>query len=101
MLKRVFEKLDTDSSGLIDWDEFKAAIRQFGNDVPESEVRTLFRGFDRNGNGYIDFQEFCATMLGELTNFRRELVERAFWTIDKMDLGQVQINEMFNQYEAS
>ena len=75
--------------------EFRAAIQQLDNSISLDDINLLFRGFDKNGNGFIDFEEFCAVMQGDLSNARRALVERAFWTIDKMGLGQVQVEEMF------
>ena len=55
---------------------------------------------DRNGNGFIDFNEFVECIKGEVTNRRLQAVRKAWESLDKQRLGQVSITDMFRIYNA-
>jgi Ca2+-binding EF-hand superfamily protein len=61
---RLFGNLDRDSSKALEWPEFNAAIRKFGqlpkNKLPDSQLQTIFRLVDTDGSGEVDADEFAA-----------------------------------------
>jgi len=62
--KRHFDKFDTNLSGFIEMDEFQHLLHKLlkvpeGQSLPHSRVMSLWRTADSNGNGEIDFEEFC------------------------------------------
>jgi Ca2+-binding EF-hand superfamily protein len=48
---------------------------------------------DIDGNGEIDFNEFLRVVVGEMNNFRQNLVERAFKTLDVNLDGEIALEE--------
>lgn len=64
-LKAAFDLLDLDSSGLITTDEFKTMLQS-----PENEgLQKLLREVDRDGDGSINYREFCRlvkTVVGQV-----------------------------------
>ena len=47
----------------------------------------MFRAFDTNGDGYIDYAEFVNTIKGPLSPFRQEIVLRVFKMLDVAGCG--------------
>ena len=54
---RVFEVLDRDRSGFIDWHEFLVGISTLVSGSPREVVRMAFSVFDNNGNGQLSLNE--------------------------------------------
>jgi len=54
----VFNRIDTDKSGAIDPDEFRALIRDMHLKLDDTEVMALFNSIDLDGNGTLEFNEF-------------------------------------------
>jgi hypothetical protein len=64
-LRGLFNRYDTTGDGRIDATEFRVALRAFsGVDVPLSDCEATIRAFDADGNGSIDFSEFCHAVNG-------------------------------------
>ena len=62
-LKELFTRCDTSGDGRIDATEFKVAYRLFSSDdLPLNDCAEIIRGFDANGSGTIEFEEFCEAL---------------------------------------
>ena len=60
-------QFDTDRSGALDADELKIALRQvLGDDLSIDDCDDIIKHADRDGNGGLDFQEFCFVCRGEI-----------------------------------
>ncbi|KAL3890968.1 hypothetical protein ACJMK2_003234 [Sinanodonta woodiana] len=57
-----FKYFDKDGNGYIDRDELKAVLTQFGDKMTEEEVDNVLHEADTNGDGRIDYPEFCEQM---------------------------------------
>merc|ERR1711991_692288 len=66
--KRQFSQVDVDSSGDISDVEIKMLFDAMGIDVSERKFKKLVRSIDLNGNGIIEFDEFCFMMYCILGN---------------------------------
>lgn len=65
-LRRQFKIMDDNNSGTLDQYEFKKGIHDFQIDVDEKDIDSLFKAFDLNGNGDIDFDEFIRVVVGPM-----------------------------------
>jgi len=54
----IFNKIDTDKSGAIDPDEFRALVRDMHLKLNDDEVMVLFKSIDLDNNGTLEFNEF-------------------------------------------
>ncbi|XP_005109619.1 calmodulin [Aplysia californica] len=61
-MKDAFEMFDTDNDGYIDAGEFKTFMQTLGDKMTDDEVMEMMKEADQNGDGKIDYQEFCAHM---------------------------------------
>ena len=55
----MFRKFDTDSSGTLSDHELKGMLGQLGVVAPDSHVQAMMTALDTNGNGVLEFEEFC------------------------------------------
>ena len=79
-----FRQLDDNSSGTLSLFEFKNGLMNHNlRYFKEDEMETLFGLFDKNGEGYIDYDEFILQVRPPMNTYRLELVKKAFKKIDK------------------
>ena len=59
-LKDIFSEIDTDGNGWISQVEFRNAIRRLNLGLTSKQIDQLIARLDVNGDGKIDYDEFCA-----------------------------------------
>lgn len=69
-LRRQFKIMDDNGSGALDRNEFKKAIRDYQVDMEEQDLDNMFKAFDLDGSGEINFDEFVRVVVGPMNNFR-------------------------------
>eukprot|EP00929_Paragymnodinium_shiwhaense_P055734 TRINITY_DN27909_c1_g2_i1.p1 TRINITY_DN27909_c1_g2~~TRINITY_DN27909_c1_g2_i1.p1 ORF type:complete len:380 (-),score=141.88 TRINITY_DN27909_c1_g2_i1:435-1574(-) len=72
-LKQKFDKYDTDKSGMIEYDEFKAMLCVFLNakskgDLSDDRVKKFWKEIDKDGSATVDFNEFSEWYLKYFNN---------------------------------
>jgi Ca2+-binding EF-hand superfamily protein len=96
-----FQKVDLDRNGRLSWEEVKRVVLSFQPDLSLTEQQLLFRKFDRDGNGEIDVNEFCALLNGcrpeVLLSIESKI--RALGEKLKTNYGQYSWADMFNMFD--
>ena len=93
--------MDDDGSKSLSEPEFIKAVKDFRVGIAEDSVPTLFNAFDTNRDGTINYDEFLYAVRGELNDFRKGLVEKAFRKVDKDGSGFLDINDIKGVYNGS
>src|SRR3569833_2932186 len=93
--------MDDDGSKSISLYEFTKACKDFKVGISEENVPELFSAFDTNRDGTLNYDEFLMAIRGELNDFRRGLIEKAFRKIDKDNSGYLDIEDIKDIYNAS
>ncbi|KAG4064615.1 hypothetical protein PC123_g598 [Phytophthora cactorum] len=70
-----FELFDEDGTGQIDELEFADVLEYFGMDVSDEKQEKIFKQYDTDKSGYIDYQEFRSMWI-KLVDVREELTKR-------------------------
>jgi voltage-gated potassium channel len=60
--KYVFDELDEDGSGELDWGEFKNALETLNIQLPVHKVRGLFETLDEDRQGTVGYDELCKAL---------------------------------------
>jgi Ca2+-binding EF-hand superfamily protein len=100
-LSKLFHIMDDDGSKTISLYEFTKACKDFKVGVSEENIPILFEAFDTNHDGTLNYDEFLMAIRGELNDFRRGLIEKAFRKIDKDGSGVLDIEDIKDVYNAS
>ncbi len=70
--------MDDDRSKSLSRSEFEKAVRDFKMKIPAEDIGQVFQAFDINRDGTINYDEFLRIIRGDLNEFRKKIVERAF-----------------------
>ena len=66
-LKKAFQVMDSNNDGVVTRDELMALLKGLGEEVTDEVVDEMIKIADDNGDGKIQFEEFCrAATSGEL-----------------------------------
>lgn len=99
-LQRVFKNIDDDGSKTLSKQEFEKACKEFKTDIAVDDVGVLFAAFDNNRDGSIQYDEFLRVIRGDLNDYRRSLVERAFKVLDKDGSGIIEVSDLVGVYNG-
>ena len=90
--KIIFEKVDTDQSGFISYEEFICASVDINNIVSEEKLRKAFKLFDKNGDGMISAVEI-KEILGRGNIIDPELLNSIIKEVDLNGDGEISFQE--------
>lgn len=61
-LREAFQFFDKDKNGVIDAKELRIVMNNLGENLTDDEIEEMIKEADINGDGQIDFEEFCRIM---------------------------------------
>ena len=86
--------MDDNNSGTLDIQEFWKALCDFRLAISQEECRALFDKFDLNQNGEVSYNELMSDVAGEMNQFRKDLVLRAFKKLDRDGSGKIDMRDL-------
>ena len=75
-------------------------MRDFKAEIASEDIGVLFSAFDINRDGTIQYDEFLRVIRGDLSDYRRQLVERAFKVLDRDGSGVVEVQDLVGVYSG-
>ena len=100
-LARRFKLSDKDHSGSLDNVEFKIAMRETKMGITDDEALTLFKTFDTDESGEINYNEFLVKLAGTMSIRRKKLVNLAFDVLDKDGNGVIELADIAAAYNVT
>mmetsp|Transcript_129208 Transcript_129208/g.313888 ORF Transcript_129208/g.313888 Transcript_129208/m.313888 type:complete len:431 (+) Transcript_129208:94-1386(+) len=100
-IARIFRIIDDSGDRRLSRVEFKNCLVDYGLSFTETEFFSLWRYFDRDGNNFVDYDEFLRGVRGEMNARRRAIVDVAFGRLDKTGDGEVTIADLQTCYDTS
>jgi len=89
-MKEAFAQFDVDGSGTIDKFELHELMKRMGITLSSSELNTMMREADRDGNGEIDFNEFKVMMNNASNKSTKNTKAQSMWSM----AGRRAVNSM-------
>lgn len=99
-VRRSFMIADDDGSKTLSFYELDKLCNDYRIGLTKGETQYLFKFFDTNGNGSIDYDEFLKGVVGEMNAYRKGLVKKAFVKLDRDGSGVVDIEDLRGVYSA-
>ncbi|XP_013373139.1 PREDICTED: calcyphosin-2 isoform X2 [Chinchilla lanigera] len=101
-LGKYFQQLDKEGHGLLNKADFKQALKVFHLEVPEKDFESLWAILNGSGAGMdrVDYGEFRRAVLGEMNEYRKSFVRKAFTKLDFSKSGMVPIIDIRKCYCA-
>lgn len=100
-LARTFKILDDDGGRKLDPKEFQDGMCEYGFNLTDEQGQLLMEKFDKNKDGYVDFDEFLRYLKGDINNFREGLIRLAYSKLDINGDGKVTLDDIAQIYDAS
>jgi len=93
-MRDAFDLFDADKDSKITSGELGAMMRKLGQNPDAAELRAIMRACDAKGKGYIDFEDFCTTLVKFSPRDLSEQVKDAFEMIDNDGSGAISSEEI-------
>lgn len=100
-ISRIFKAMDDNGNHQLDTDDFRWGLIDYGITITKEEASQVMTAFDRDKNGTIDFDEFIIAIRGEINDFRKSLIRRAYNKLDVNKDGLVKLDDIASIYDAS
>ena len=94
-LKQAFALFDLDGNGFITNDELGTVLRKMGQEPTDEEIEQMIHEIDEDGDGTIDFDEFCELMENRMSNDNSEAdIIEVFKVFDEDGSGNISGKEL-------
>ncbi|XP_025068300.1 calcyphosin-2 isoform X3 [Alligator sinensis] len=99
-LGKYFRQLDKKGNGVLSKADFKQALKIFHLEVSEQDFETLWFILDDNRNDAVDYGEFTRALFGEMNEYRKAFVRKAYMKLDFNKTGSVPLVDIRKCYCA-
>lgn len=98
---RIFKAMDNNKNGMLDVDDFRWGLMDYGISLSKEEAVQVLKHFDRDGNGQVDFKEFVRIIRGDLKASRKIIIRQAYERLDVTRDGSVKLDDIAKLFDAS
>ncbi|XP_019370285.1 PREDICTED: calcyphosin-2 isoform X2 [Gavialis gangeticus] len=99
-LGKYFRQLDKKGNGVLSKADFKQALKIFHLEVSEQDFESLWFILDDNRNDEVDYGEFTHALFGEMNEYRKAFVRKAYMKLDFNKTGSVPLVDIRKCYCA-
>ncbi|XP_009867358.1 PREDICTED: calcyphosin-2-like [Apaloderma vittatum] len=99
-LGKYFREADKSRSGFLSQAVFKEALKAFHLEVPEEDFESLWLTLDDSRSDKVDYGEFTRAIFGEMNEYRKAFVRKAYMKLDFGKTGSVPVVDIRKCYCA-
>ncbi|NXC44931.1 CAYP2 protein, partial [Penelope pileata] len=99
-LGKYFRRIDKNKNGFLSLADFKEALKVFHLEVPEKDFETLWLTLDDSKSDKVDYGEFTRAVVGEMNEYRKAFVRKAYMKLDFNKTGTVSMVDIRKCYCA-
>ncbi|XP_021240876.1 calcyphosin-2 isoform X2 [Numida meleagris] len=99
-LGKYFRHMDKNRNGFLSQADFKEALKLFHLEVPEQDFESLWLILDDSKSGKVDYGEFIHAIAGEMNEYRKAFVRKAYMKLDFNKTGSVPMVDIRKCYCA-
>ena len=97
-IRRTFMLNDENGDKKIAFNEFEKMFKRYRFNLSQVEINNLFNYFDKDGSGFIDYGEFVNGIVGDLSQFRKDILKLVFEKLDKEETGFITVGQLRESY---
>lgn len=101
-IKTIYEAIDTDKNGVIDYTEWLAAAKDWSGLMDTSMIKEAFNAFDLNANGEIGWEELREVLANEqdqedgMSKMWKDMVDE----VDSNGDGKIDIDDFIKLFKS-
>uniref|UniRef100_A0A8C4V3S1 Calcyphosine 2 n=1 Tax=Falco tinnunculus TaxID=100819 RepID=A0A8C4V3S1_FALTI len=99
-LGKYFRQVDKNRNGFLSQAAFKEALKVFHLEIPEEDFESLWLILDDSKSGKVDYGEFTRAIFGEMNEYRKAFVRKAYMKLDFSKTGSVPMVDIRKCYCA-
>ncbi|XP_017588747.1 PREDICTED: calcyphosin-2 isoform X4 [Corvus brachyrhynchos] len=99
-LGKYFRQIDKKRNGLLSQAALKEALKVFHLEMPEGDFRSLWLILDDSKSDKVDYGEFTHAIFGEMNEYRKASVRKAYMKLDFNKTGSVPVVDVRKCYCA-
>ncbi|NXY42331.1 CAYP2 protein, partial [Ceuthmochares aereus] len=99
-LGKYFRQVDKNRNGLLSQADFKEALKVFHLEIPERDFEALWLILDDSESDKVDYGEFTHAIFGEMNEYRKTFVRKAYMKLDFNKTGSVPVVDIRKCYCA-
>ncbi|NWU94318.1 CAYP2 protein, partial [Upupa epops] len=99
-LGKYFRQMDKNGNGFLSRAAFKEALKIFHLEVPEGDFESLWLILDEDKSDEVDYGEFTRAVFGEMNEYRKSFVRKAYMKLDFNKTGSVPMVDIRKCYCA-
>lgn len=97
---KYLQQMDKEGNGLLDKADLKQALKVFHLEVSENDFESAWLVLNSNDSGKVDYGEFKRAIIGEMNEYRKAFVRKAFMKLDFNKTGSIPIIDIRKCYCA-
>ena len=95
-LRKVFNAMDVDFDGRLTKQEIISGLTKMGVPDAKEQAERVFEVADLDGNGYLEFNEWCTATMDKQKLLKRPRLHAPFRMMDKDNSGSISYEELKN-----
>ncbi|NXK01801.1 CAYP2 protein, partial [Herpetotheres cachinnans] len=99
-LGKYFRQADKNRNGFLSQAAFKEALKVFHLEMPEEDFESLWLILDDSKSDKVDYGEFTRAIFGEMNEYRKAFVRKAYMKLDLSKTGSVPMVDIRKCYCA-
>ncbi|KAM4672304.1 calcyphosin-2 isoform 12-T15 [Amazona ochrocephala] len=97
---KYFRQVDKNKNGFLSQAAFKEALELFHLEIPEGDFESLWLVLDDSKSDKVDYGEFTRAIFGEMNEYRKAFVRKAYMKLDFSKTGSVPMIDIRKCYCA-
>ncbi|NWZ45333.1 CAYP2 protein, partial [Brachypodius atriceps] len=99
-LGKYFRQIDKNRNGLVSQAALKEALKVFHLEMPEGDFESLWLILNDSKSDKVDYGEFTHAIFGEMNEYRKAFVRKAYMKLDFNKTGSVPVVDVRKCYSA-
>ncbi|XP_066579745.1 calcyphosin-2 isoform X2 [Amia ocellicauda] len=99
-LGKLCRNADKSSDGVLQKAEIRQALKEFHLTLSDEDFEAIWLFLDQNCDGQVDYGEFLRAVIGEMSEYRKALVRKAYMKLDPNKTGTVPMTDIEKFYCA-